>query len=427
MATMTATNLNAYAKEIYADKPINLIPEDLQLVKDYKFKEAASTGDKFIQPVKLSHESGFTYSIDDNDAFALNDAVPAVFKDAQVDGSSIVLSSVLSMVQLAKLDNSKKGFMKAPAALLEDMNQSMWKRLEVACFYGRSSKGIGEVDSNVQVSGDVYDITLKVASVAPGIWAGSEGSYIDIFYNDSGTLKRRTKLPVLISKVSLGSTNVLRVTYNAAEDQEASVVQGDFIFWSGAMGSQAPAAAAVPTEPCGLDKIVTNTGTLFNIDASTYSLWKGNSFTVNGALSYEKLLEAADFAVGKGLSGDINVYIPSKAFMQLAKTEATYRRYAEAPTNAENGVSSLTFNYQAGKMKVKPSIHVKNSEAFIVPVNGGYRIGASDVTFTLPGYSDDMFVQLQSNAGVGLRAFSHQGLFFEAPAKIVKIDAITYA
>jgi len=169
------------------------------------------------------------------------------------------------------------------------------------------------------------------------------------------------------------------------------------------------------------------TGTLFNIDASIYSLWAGNSFAVGGALSYSKLLEAADYGVGKGLSGDLNVYIPSKAFQQLAATETTYRRYSEAPNKASNGVQSLEFFYQAGKMTVKPSIHVKPQEAFMVPKVGGHRIGASDVTFKLPGYNDDMFIQLPTNAGVALRAFSHQGWFFETPAKMVKLTGISYA
>lgn len=424
--SLTATDLNAYAKEIYADKPINLIPEELHLVKDYTWREAASTGDKFIQPVKLSHESGFTYSIDDNSAFDLENAVPAIFKEAQVDGSSIVLSSLLSMVQLAKLDKSVKGFMKAPATLLEDMNQAIWKRLEIAGFYGRSSTGLATIHSNTQVGGDVYDIVITAATTAPGIWAGAEGSYVDVIYNDGGTLKQRTSHPVLISRVSLGATNTLRVTYNASESAEASVVAGDFLVWNGAMGQVAATAACIPTEPCGMDKIITNTGSLFNIDASVYSLWAGNSFNVNGGLTYQKLLQAADYGVGKGLSGDLNVYIPSKAFQQLASVESAFRRYNEAPNKATNGAQSLEFFYQAGKMTIKPSIHVKPQEAFMVPKVGGHRIGASDVTFKLPGYNDDMFIQLPTNAGVALRAFSHQGWFFEAPAKMVKLYGITY-
>jgi hypothetical protein len=62
----------------------------------------------------------------------------------------------------------------------------------------------------------------------------------------------------------------------------------------------------------------------------------------------------------------------------------------------------------------------------MVPKEGGARIGASDVTFKLPGYGEDLFIQLPTAAGVALRAFSHQGFFFNKPAHMVRLTSITY-
>lgn len=420
-----ATNLNALQKQIYADKVVNLIPDDTTLCKDYAFRSAASTGNQFVQPVKMSHESGFTYSNDDYQAFALNAEVPAVFKDALVNGSSIVLRSALGYVQLARLDNSKKGFMGAPAALIEDMNQSMWKRLEIAGFYGQSAGGLATLSAAASMATTMV-LTISATTLAPGMWAGSEGSQIDLF--TAGLLKRNIS-PVVIKSADVAA-GTLSCTVSAADVSGAVFAATDIIVWKGAFGEIATGAAATPIEPVGLDKIINNNGTLYGIDASVYSLWKSSVKTSVGALTIKAILQTIDLAVAKGLKGDVNVYIPSKAFQSLSTVEMTYRRYDQSyePKKAVAGVQALEFNHQMGRLFIKPSIYVKAGDFFVTPVEGGYRIGASDVTFNTPGYSNkDMFLQLTGEAGVGIRCFSHQAFFFEKPAHLAKGEGVTYS
>jgi len=411
---VTATNLNSLAKEIYGDEVINLIPESMLMCKDYKFREAKSTGDNFIQPCKMTHEHGFTYSSEEADAFALNAAVPAIFKDAQVDGSSIVLRSALSYVQLAKLDNSKKGFMSAPSALLEDMNQSMWKRLEIAAFYGRSSTGIGVVSSVGSITSNAQDVIITQATFAPGFWTGSEGAYID-FYSDFSAGTKRNSNDISINSATI-TDRTINIQLNASET--GTIATGDVIVWKGAYN----------TEPIGLDKIVNNTGTLYNIDAGTYSLWQSSINSSVGAMTLADILETIDLAVNKGLEGDCNVYIPTIAYTPLSNEQSALRRHGDKIKEANNGFTGLQFFHQTGVVNVKPSIYVKQGEFFVCPVVGGHRIGASDVTFKTPGMPDEeLFHQLESSAGVGLRCFSHQAVFFEKPAHLAKGTGVTYS
>ena len=410
---VTATDLNALRKEIYSDKVVNAIPASQIVCKDYPFKEAKSIGDKFIQPVKMSHEHGFTYSNEDSVAFDLNAAVPAIFKEAQVDGSTVVLRSALSHVQLAKLDNSKKGFMTAPAALMEDMNQSMWKRVEIACIYGRAVKGLGEIESVSAIVSNVQTVVLTAASFAPGIWSGAEGARLDSYASAS---KVNTQ-DMNIKSVDL-KTRSITLNLDATEGGTLAAAQG--IFWKGAYG----------VEPIGLDAIANNTGSLFGIDASLYSLWKSSVTTSVGAITLAKILSLVDDAINKGLEGDVNVYIPSKAFTALSNEQAALRSLDQSynSNQAVNGFKGLKFLHQSGVLNVKPSIYVKQGDVFIAPVEGGSRIGAIDVTFKTPGMEEEkMFHTLENAAGVGIRCLTHQALFFERPGLISKGEGVTYS
>src|SRR6185295_7167211 len=74
----------------------------------------------------------------------------------------------------------------------------------------------------------------------------------------------------------------------------------DVIWHKGAYGN----------EFAGVHKILTNTGTLFNISATSYSLWKGNTYSAaSAALSLAKIERAIAQAVNKGLDTDVTVFV----------------------------------------------------------------------------------------------------------------------
>ena len=137
-----------------------------------------------------------------------------------------------------------------------------------------------------------------------------------------------------------------------------------------------------------------------------------------------------DEAIDKGLEGDVKVYIPSIAYTELSDTQSGLRSYDKSYSNSEavNGFRGLKFWHQSGMLTIKPSIYVKQGDIFVCPVKGGHRIGASDVTFNTPGMEEEkLFHQLESSAGVGLRCFSHQAMFFEKPAHLSKAEGVTYS
>ncbi|MFI5241259.1 MAG: hypothetical protein ACHQUA_02375, partial [Microgenomates group bacterium] len=278
-------SLNAMFKETYADKIQNLIPEGLKLYKAVKFmSKDKQPGNLYHQPVILGLEHGVTFAGSDDDAFNLNAPIAGQIKDAQVRGNPLVLRSVLGyMAAQRAIQGGSKAFMDATKFLVANMLRSISKKLEIEMFYGQM--GYATLSG---ASGNV--ITITTAEWAPGIWSGAENMPLEIRDSTGATSRGEC----VVSSVDLDARTV---TVNAAP---AGLTSGDVIWHKGAYGN----------EFAGVHKILTNTGSLFNISASTYSLWKGNTQSAGSTtLSLATIESAVGLAVNKGLDSDVVVYV----------------------------------------------------------------------------------------------------------------------
>lgn len=371
-----------------------------------------------MQPVQLSHEHGVTYSAANPSlgAFALQNAVAAVFKDAQVEGAQMLIRSSMSYEAAARASNDKKAFVKATSLMVKNMVNSMAKRLEISNLYGR--RNIGQIASGTGSSGS-RTYTLATASWAAGIWAGSEGMPLDVI--DTATQSGSSVLlnanaAVIVSAVDLNA-RTLSVTGNATDltAVDGAIATGAYLIPRGALNN----------DIFGLDRIVSNTGTLYNIDASVYALWKGNTVDNLGvALSFSKILNALARAVERGLDEDVVCLMSPKTWANISSDQAALRRYDDSykGSKLENGSVEYSFFGQNGRIDIVSSIYVKEGECFIMPPKLLKRIGAMDISFKMPGRpQEEFFVELQNNAGYELRAYTDQTLFCESPARLVKI------
>lgn len=396
----TETTLNAYYKEVYADGVNNVLPENIKVLKAIPFKEVDQLGEKYVQPVMLAHEHGFSVG---TGAYALSDHIAAVSGQAQVDGYQMLLRTAIGYDAADRMAGSKKSFAKWGDTLFMNMLNSISKRLEVLQFYGRTS--IGTVSGN---SSGV--LTITTPTWAPGIWAGSVGMEIEAFTAVTGGSQHNGTLTV--SAVDLEARTVTVTGTNAA------VVANDVLFFKGFRGA----------EQYGLDAIITNTTSLYNIDASAYELWKGTTHGAgSAALTAAKVLSAAAKVAERGCEEDLTLYCSPKTWANLNSDQAALRSYdsSYSAKKAESGHESIVYHGQNGLIKVESSIYVKEGEAFMVPLKRCKRIGATDITFQRPGQSEKVFLELPSNAGFELRARSSQTLFCERPAYCVKITGIT--
>lgn len=265
-----------------------------------------------------------------------------------------------------------------------------------------------------------------------GLWAGKVGAELQIFYDDNTTLIGSTSDSVLTvaaidpqyKRIRITSTSGGTTAIETAAGTKANFDTGFRVYFNGTYTGSAY------KDFIGIDKIITTSGTLFGIDNSVYSLFKGNEYTASGTLSLSSIIAATENAVAQGLMEDVCAYVPISAWNVLASTEAGLRRYDQSYKNAkaENGVQSLAFYGANGKIEIEPHPVLKAGEVFIIPKKQFIRVGATDVTFQTPGMdSTEIFLQLPSNAGYEVRAYADQALLCMAPAKCTKVTGFTVA
>jgi hypothetical protein len=407
--TTTPNTVPGIFKEVYADSLVNALPNFAILQRRVNFNEMEMTGDKYVVGVKLQHEHGFTYgpSSGANTLLTLNASVAGYIGRAQIEGYQIVLRSRIDYASASKAAaKGKKAFASAYGALVENMKESFAKRLELSLLYGQ--RGLGQVTSNTSGA-----LLLTATSWAPGIWSGMKDCILEAFDGVTGTDTQHNG-DLTISAVDISARTVTVTGTNAA------VVANDHLFFKGAR------TASAFNECPGLDKIMTNTGTLFNISAATYELWKANSSAVGGAISMSALLTGVNKCVAMGLMEDVQVLIAPSKWSVLNSDQAALRAYDDkySPEKAENGFEGLLYHSTNGKIEVISHPMVKEGEAFIVPLKRVKRVGSSDIAFKQEG-TDELVLHVMDVSAYEIRVFSDQGLFVEVPALCCKLTGIS--
>ena len=322
-------------------------------------------------------EHGITFAASDDDAFNLNPPVAGQIKDAQVRGNPMVMRSVLGYTAASRSAGGKNAFMDATKYIVANMLRSMSKKLEIHLLYGQV--GYGAVAS---AAGAV--VTITTAEWAPGIWAGGEGMPIEI-RDAAGTTSRGE---FTIQSVDMAARTITLT----ASAQTAGVVATDVIYHKGAFGN----------EFAGIHKILTNTGTLFNINAGQYNLWRANTHAVGGVkLSFTKIVEGAAKPVEKGLDSKLTILVNPRTWADVLQDQAALKMYDSSYSSAQlqNGSKSIKFFSQNGELEIIPSIYVKEGFAYGLSIEEFMRVGSSDITFKRPGYGEvfDEIVKVNSD------------------------------
>lgn len=417
-------DLNSLYKVAYADKAQDLVPETGKLTKAIDFVPPKNrSGKNFELPVVLTQEAGFTYSLDTQVAYALNDSIGMDMQSAIVPGNDIVLGATVGYNQASRA-NSKNAFKPVLGTKLDNMLKSMTKRVEVGILYGNDC--IGAAAAQAVATVDPLPIVIDTASWAAGIWAGSENSLV-VFSKADATVVD-SLLNFRVARVDVDN----RTVYFAAGT--GSLANLETAIEAGALkihyfGSVTNASGSISyVEMAGLKKIITNTGTLFGISASTYDLWRGNTFSAGSAqLNQSKINAAISLAVQRGLMSDAQLWVNPDSWADLMSNQAAQRVFDSSYTSGEgkNGTKNLKFFSQNGAIEVVPYNLVKEGDAFIFPADKVTRVGSVDVGFANPARpSEDIFFDLPTNAGVGLRAYTNQAVFVEAPAECVYVSGI---
>jgi len=421
-ATIPASIIGDF-KERYNSKGIqDAIPESRVLLKNVDFDKATLVGNAFHTPVILSDEAGFTYAANNAGNYALNGPISLNVPDAQVRPAQITLVSQIAYDALSQSLGSGAAFLSATKLITKRMIDSMSKRVELAALYGGSGLATSALtgSSNVDATHEIVAFTQQ--SWSDGIWAGTVNNQVQ-FYNATVLVSSGADSVFTIVAVN-PSLRTLKVSGSAAgiAALHALVVTVPTVltlYFNSAYGN----------EMTGIDKILTNTGLLFNIDAAVYDLWKANVVDNSaGKLTFLALQNAVAIAVGRGLDSSVDVLVNPKVWANLVTSQSGARRFDSSykKTQMENGAEKLTFYSQNGTMNITPSLYVKEGDCFILPFEHMTRIGSMDIEF-MPQVmgSDEFFQYVPGYNAYELRLWTNQQIFIELPARCVKIYNIS--
>jgi hypothetical protein len=422
--------LNALYKVAYSKGVVDLIPATGKISQMIPFVPSElQNGKQYEQPVVLSAEAGFTYSLDTQNAYDLNESVGMNMQSAIVPGCDIVLDSTVGYNQAARASHSSTSFKSAMSMKFENMLKSTEKRLEIAMLYGGKAIGTAPLQS-VGSPTTSLTFTVSTASWASGIWTGSENANIVFAYSADDTAVDSLR-SFKISAVNDSDKSITVVVGTAGTPGTISTLETAIeahelnIYFYGTVSGTGVTFAH--SDMSGFQAIISNTGSLFGIDAATYDLWQGNTFTTSGQLTMAKVLKYVAACVQRGLDVDAALFVNPNTWADLASNLAALRRYdgSYSKKKSANGSEVLEYVSQNGAIEIVPYNLVKEGDAFLFPKEKVMRIGARDLGLNDPTRpEDEIFFTIPGKAGVGLRAYTNQALFVEAPAQCAYISGI---
>lgn len=400
---MAVEDFSAIHKVAYGSGVPELVPDIAIVQKDIKFSQSELLGDYFEQAVRLALPGGFTRAKGDGSAgaFTLNGAIGGAQKKAKVYGYQVLLQDQLPYEDLSKAAKAGQQAYKAASAMFwEGMQLSMRKMLEIMCLYG--NVGIGKISSTTGSA----QITIADSDWAPQIWAGLEGAAIDIMNGTTSTVN---------STNSISSVNVETRVITMAATSTTSV--NDIVYFKG----------GYTKEMFGLFSILSNTSTMFNILASSYSLWQTPSHSVGGAFSFQALKKGLAKGINKGLASPINVYCSTGALDDLVGDIHQLRQVDKSEVRRiELGQDEVVYKFSGVAATIKAHPMIKNGHALGVVPQFAKRVGSVDIGYGMPGRTDGkVWFDLESTAAVEGRMYTHQGIFSEMPGQCVYWNNIT--
>lgn len=423
-------DLNSLYKVAYAKGVEDVLPWKRKIADMIDFVPSElQNGKQYEQPVILTGEQGFTYSLDTQAAYDLNSSIGMAMQSAIVPGYDIVLSSTVGYNQAARASHSATSFKSVMSTKFENMLKSASHRLEIGYLYGQDH--IAQAAMQAVVIADAkLPMVIDADEWALGMWSGAENAQV-VFVTSANNTAVDSLRSFTVSQVDPDTRTVYFAAGTAGTPGtlttlETAIEAGslNIHFYGSCSGSGVSFAYA---EQAGLKKQMTNTGILFGINAADYDLWRGNTATISGQLTMAKVLSALSKPISRGLEDDVVLYCNPLTWADMASNLAALRRFdgSYSKSKASNGSEQLEYVSQNGSIKIISYNIVKQGDCFIFPKSKVLRIGARDLSLNDPTRpSEEIFFTLPTAAGVGLRAYTNQAIFLEAPAQAVYIQGI---
>lgn len=417
---MATTAISNWTKRVFGEA-IDVLGQENTLAGDIKFSQENKTGDTYTVPLKMSDEQGFSYN-SDHSGFTLLGNKDLNVQRAELEGSEIVGQAAISYGNMAKLSanngESKKAYKQAVGSKIESAMASGERRRELAIMYGPGSSAVanlGVVNAVVSAVTTVLTVNLTRATWAGGLWRNLIGAGFD-FHTTGGT-SHTLNAEMILTGVNKANC---RLTFSGHATDVAAVLAngvGDVITFRGSRTVSA----------VGIQAILENSSSLFGINAANYPAWKAVVYAVGGPLTFDKVVEGLSEVSENGLDDGGSLYLGAKAWTDLMTDEAALRRHVgdKMADKVKTGASALEFETLAGVVKIVTHRGMKQGQAWFIPPSYARRIGASELTFKLPG-SPNEWNWLENNAAAQseIRCYSDQAVLIDRPDLCVQYTTI---
>jgi hypothetical protein len=255
----------------------------------------------------------------------------------------------------------------------------------------------------------VCDLTR--ASWSVGLWNNLVGGYVDIYEADGATL---VESDVEVTAVDPTHNRITLSKSGVTTDVDAT----DKIMPRSAKGRSC----------VGVQGILENVGSLFEISAATYPQWRSVSYSVGGAMSRAKIMRLAARLQQNGLKDGGKLFVNGNAFADLAEEANELQRFV-GNNGAEGSVTfqgqqNLSYKTPAGIIEVAVDLVQKQSLGFFIAKNTGIRVGSTDNTFSSPGSRQWFFQELEGKAGARIQLFGNQAPLLKIPYWCAELTGI---
>lgn len=415
-SSLNLVTLNALTKQVYADKLVDLVPEYEVLLSDIPFvRSDKQNGGEYNQPVLLSNDFGFTYLGSDDTVINLEEPVIRQSAVAKVKGSGLLGRTYITQMSASRIQgNNTKSFVSATKHAVEGLVKSTASTVETSFWYGGMGLASGQFSSAGNLTNKIF--TIDASEFAEALWIGALGRPVEI-RNGATVLANAT-----ISSVDIDNRTITLSTAGSASATTTYTV------W---------AKGSYGMEGLGVHKILSNTGEIFGINASSFDIWRANQTAINGSLTFAGVSNAVAKAMGRGVRGQLKGYVHPLAFQTMLPDYVALResgimkgRVLNSQSETQNlvhGTKTIKFYVNSVEIDFLASNYVKRGYAYLLDNTDWLRIGSSPITFDMPGLQNkgEYWRLLENKAVVELRIFSDQALFSSRPSANILLTGIT--
>lgn len=426
MASTSGPGTLQLFKKVYGNLR-DLISDEYMFQRDIPFAEGQKVGDSFVEAVVLTAETGWSILGNTAEMHELEPAIAGAVRQTEVKPYETVLASLVPWGVISRTSGGgEKAFYAATKHIVKNNIRSHGKLLEILRIYGQASMALGYVSyatatyrgqSFTNGTGTVNGITFTngvntttkqilfaPGNFAAGIWVGTENAFIQQI-DVNGAIVAEGKLVTV--DASFGY-----ITVDFVPVPTTSTTSHRICFKGQATKRDAP----------GIVNILSENGTLFGIPTTQFSLWKGNVVNLGGTarLKLDGVQMAVADMVNRGsLDGDIDLYMNPRSWAKLLTDEMAFRRFDSNKSTSEisAGSEALTFYSQTGKIRIHSHRFIMEGMAIALHLDDWSRSGSAEISFRVPGSSQDLIFPLQNSTAWAFRSYADQYIFCHAPAK----------